>query len=186
MDEIYCLKFVIACCERSIKEVLKVEGKFSLDLFNVLLKKNIYEVLSGEEWVDNVKEMVDSMSINYDFVDELENDESLMEKIEFDLDAIKEMNEEEKQKLIDNFNLEELIEQNSENLEITIDIPISLIIDELKKMMDNGELELDYNPRDILRDINIIEEIWENWSPYVTFMIQAKNMADYMLDNITL
>lgn len=186
MDEIFCLKFVIACCEQSIKEVLRVEGKFSLELFEVLLKKNVYEVLGGDEWGDNVEEMVGRMQINYDFVDELETDENLQNKIEFDIDAIKNMTEEERENLINEIDLEQLIEENNEEVEITIDIPISSIVQELKRMMDDGNLELDYNPRDILRDINIIDEIWENWMPYDRFMMQAKNMVNFMLDNITL
>lgn len=186
MDEIFCLKFVIACCEQSIKEVLKVESVFSLDLFEILLRKNIYEGLGGDGWIENVESMVESMQIKYDFVDELESEESLQNKIEFDIDTIKSMTEEEKEYLINNIDLDQLIEDNNDEIEITIDIPLGSIIGELKKMMNNGEIEMDYNPREILRNINIIDEIWENWNPYDKFMIQAKNMVDYLLDNIKL
>ena len=185
MDEIYCLKFVIACCEQSIKEVLKVEGNFSLELFGVLLKKNVYESLEGDDWGENVEGMVERMSINYDFVDDLESDENLQQKIELDFDVIKGLTDEERERLVESIDLDTLMDK-SEEVELVIDIPISSIVGELRRMMDAGTLELDTNSREILRDINLMDEIWESWNPYDRFMILSKQMVEYMLDNITL
>ena len=183
MDEIYCLKFVIACCEQSIKEVLEVkENTFSFELFEILLKKNVYETLSGEEWIDNVNEMIENMNINYDFIDQLENNEDLEQKIELDFDKIKDMSEEERTQLAESIDLTEMMD--NEVVEVEIEIPISSIINELKRMMENGEIELDYNPRTILRDVNIMEEIWENWMPYDDFMIQSKSMVEYIISTL--
>jgi len=183
MDEIYCLKFVIACCEQSIKEVLKVkENAFSFELFEILLKKNVYETLSGEEWIDNVNEMIENMNINYDFIDQLENNEDLEQKLELDFDKIKDMSEEERTQLAESIDLTEMMD--NEVVEVEIEIPISSIINELKRMMENGEIELDYNPRIILRDVNIMEEIWESWIPYDDFMIQSKSMVEYIISTL--
>jgi len=183
MDEIYCLKFVIACCEQSIKEVLEVkENTFSFELFEILLKKNVYETLSGEEWIDNVNEMIENMNINYDFIDQLENNEDLEQKIELDFDKIKDMSEEERTQLAESIDLTEMMD--NEVVEVEIEIPISSIINELKRMMENGEIELDYNPRIILRDVNIMEEIWESWIPYDDFMIQSKSMVEYIISTL--
>jgi len=183
MDEIYCLKFVIACCEQSIKEVLEVkENTFSFELFEILLKKNVYETLSGEEWIDNVNEMIENMNINYDFIDQLENNEDLEQKIELDFDKIKDMSEEKRTQLAESIDLTEMMD--NEVVEVEIEIPISSIINELKRMMENGEIELDYNPRIILRDVNIMEEIWESWIPYDDFMIQSKSMVEYIISTL--
>jgi len=181
MDEIYCLKFVIACCEESIKEVLKVrENLFSVDLFGVLLKKNVYGSLEGDDWMENVRQMVERMSISYDFVDELEGDESLEEKIEIDFEKLKNMSESEREELVENIDLEELM-GNTDEVEVSIEIPIGSIVEQLRRMMGEGVIELDYNPREILRDINIMDEIWDSWNPYDNFMITAKSMVDYVI-----
>ena len=187
MENIFCLKFVIACCEFCIKNTLLVKEKqFSLELFSILLKKNIYETCTSDDIEENAQQFIDNMHINYEFIDEIENQSQ--QKIDIDFTKISDpasMTDEEKEQFLQDITLLENIEQlSSDSIEMTIDIPISSIVKELKEQMDNGNISGDYNPRDILRDVHIIEEIWENWYPYEQFSIDAKNMVDYMLYNV--
>lgn len=77
MDQIIALKFVLSVVEETIRSILMVRKDFDRELFRLVLKKNVYEILSEEDYSSLVEEIMKKSCINYD----LGNDRSREEDI---------------------------------------------------------------------------------------------------------
>lgn len=168
MDVFFVFRFVMGCVEETVKSIL---NEFSVDLFKLVLKKNIYEVLSSDEYEHNVMDVINKIKIHYDFSGS-------------DAESDDDQEDSDKKQMIDNY-LEKL-DEIGEEIEINIDIPIGSIIQGIKKMVNDGEIILDYDMRDVMRDTNIINEIWENWIPTDDFARETKSIADHLIESIEL
>jgi len=152
MKEIIALKFVLCCIEETIKSILMVKKDFDVDLFRQVLKKNIYEILSDDDYTIGVEEVMKKASISYDLANDHDEDEN----------------------------------EDAENFEISIDIPLGSIITAVNNMIGRGEVDDVYNERDLKRDLNLIDQIWEEWTPIDDFGVESKGMVIFLLDNLEL
>ena len=119
--------------------------------------------------MESVQEIMDKCKIGYSFpVDgESEDGEEINEKTtEKYLEAMEKLNE------------------ISENFEVVIDIPIASILEAVRRMVNRGDIILDYNMRDVLRETNIINEIWEKWIPDDDFGKESKQMVSSIIENM--
>lgn len=152
----YIIKFIMALCEISITQTLNIDKKeFSFELFHLFLKKNAYNILTSDDRLINIQETINNIRLNYDFLDSESEDSISIDDTEED---------------INNY--------NKDDIKLTIDIPLDPIIEEIKNGIDSDNIN--ENHRELLRDINIIDEIWESWNPIDEFSIIAKKTIDFI------
>ena len=85
MDQLIALKFVLSVIEETIKSILMVKKDFNPELFRLVLKKNVYEILSDEDYTVGVEEIMKKASISYDLGKD-KNDEDISEEEEFEIE----------------------------------------------------------------------------------------------------
>jgi len=66
MDLIMVIKFTMGAVEETIKSILCVDKEFSVDLFKKVLKKNIYLILSEDNYDEGVNDIIEKIQIKYD------------------------------------------------------------------------------------------------------------------------
>lgn len=160
MDSFFAFRFVMGCIEETIKSIFK---HYDIELFKKVLKKNIYYILNDDNWEDGIREIMDKVKIDYNFGN---NDD---------------VTDEEKEKYLED--IDNLLE-NGEQFEVFIDIPIGNIIEAIKRMVERGDIILDYEMRDVLKDTSLIEKIWDEWEPVNEFESETKNMVNYVIENL--
>jgi len=85
MDQLIALKFVLSVIEETIKSILMVKKDFNPELFRLVLKKNVYEILSDEDYTVGVEEIMKKTSISYDLGKD-KYDEDISEEEEFEIE----------------------------------------------------------------------------------------------------
>lgn len=75
MQEVVALKFILACVEEAIKNILMVKKDFDIDLFKLLLKRIVYDILSNDLYSEQVGEIISKSTIGYDLSDDRSKDE---------------------------------------------------------------------------------------------------------------
>lgn len=60
------IKFTMGAVEETIKSILCVDKEFSVDLFKKVLKKNIYLILSEDNYDEGVNDIIEKIQIKYD------------------------------------------------------------------------------------------------------------------------
>jgi len=145
MEQLIAMKFILASVEETIKSILMVKKKFDLELFRLVLKKNVYEILSDEDYTIGVEEILKKACINYDIGSD---------KVDDDISG-----------------------ENVEEFEIEIEIPISSIVEAVERMIERGEIDNIYSERDLMRDLVIINDIWNEWVPIDDFSKTSKDIC---------
>lgn len=159
MDSFYVFRFVMGCVEETVKNLF---GRFTVELFKRVLKRNVYEILSEEDYVEGVKDILEKIRINYSFGGD-------------------EVSDEEREKYLGEIN--NLLE-NGDDFELTIDIPIGSVMAAVGRMVERGEIKVNNSERDLMRDLGIIDRIWEEWMPMDEFGRETKNLIESILENV--
>ena len=73
---------------------------------------------------------------------------------------------------------------DNDDIEVNIEIPINEIILSLKRMIDRGEVYGVYNESELMMDIDLIEDIWDGWVPSNNFILECKNMVNYIEETL--
>jgi len=82
MQTLIALKFVLGSIEESIKSILVVKKDFDEDLFRNILKKNVYEILSDEDYSIGVEQILKKACIGYDLSNDNVDEENKDEDVE--------------------------------------------------------------------------------------------------------
>jgi len=60
------IKFTMGAVEETIKSILCVDKEFSVDLFKKVFKKNIYLILSEDNYDEGINDIIEKIQIKYD------------------------------------------------------------------------------------------------------------------------
>lgn len=74
MQQLIALKFVLACIEETLKSLLMVKKEFDIELFKLVFKKNIYEILSDDDYTIGIEEIMKKSCINFDLANDQPED----------------------------------------------------------------------------------------------------------------
>ena len=165
------VKLLIALIEEAVLRTLALNKTFDKQLFSKIVKKITYDYLESDEKDENINFLTSNLRLNYDFddnpscqevldeIDGLDEEETLLK--------LKEMG------LVNKIKLDVIL---NDDMTLDLDIPISTIISRIieDKCIEKENLSV----LELKKDLNLIDEIWEEWSD------DMKEYIDDLIKNI--
>lgn len=188
-DPILIFKIVIWIFEISIEKLIficlkKKSNLFSLDNLLKLLKNEVYYFSNSNDVYSEI------VKINNNIMNEDNNSKENSEEFEYFLHK-KDSNFDKSSKYLINYddnieliyniisyisNLEDIeIEENTDNEIISVELPITLIV---QQILESEYIENFGNSSRILNDLDIINEIWNEWNPSTNLFRDLKNLIN--------
>ena len=165
------VKLLIALIEEAVLRTLALNKTFDKHLFSKIVKKITYDYLESDEKDENIIFLTNNLRLHYDF-DENPSCQDVLDEID-GLDEDETLNKLKEMGLVNKIQLDFVL---NDDMTLDLDIPISKIINKIVE--DNYIEKENLSVLELKKDLNLIDEIWEEWSD------EMKEYIDDLIKNI--